>query len=418
MSGAETGEFLLLLATLFGLTFALGGLLEKVRIPSILGALFVAMAAHYTPLGTYLTQPPLHDAFTFLAQLGVLFLLLFIGLQIDLQMMKTLSHDIIWLTVLNTAVPFILGMAVMLGLGYSWVLAFIIGLTRMPTAEAVIVPILDEFQLIRTRVGQFIVGAGVLDDVIEVFLVALVSVWISNKATGAMIGAENEILQIISSILIFLLLAWLSYRWIIPFISDWLPRQQSNLLLLAVLVLFCFGGFSEYANIGMVVGAIVAGVLLQPAFIKMAIVGEQTTQTIRAISYGFFGVIFFFWVGISVDIGGMLAEPKLAILLFLAAFAGKLIGIFLMVPMKKLSVREAWIIGIGLNARLTTEIIVAKLLLDAKLIDIHLFTALIAASSLSTVIVPLIFTLLMRRWGDQLLHPSGNSIVEGDPHEL
>ena len=89
-----------------------------------------------------------------------------------------------------------------------------------------------------------------------------------------------------------------------------------------------------------------------------------------------------------------------------------------MVPMKKLSVREAWIIGIGLNARLTTEIIVAKLLLDAKLIDIHLFTALIAASSLSTVIVPLIFTLLMRRWGDQLLHPSGNSIVEGDPHEL
>jgi len=54
MSEIETGE-LLLLAILFGLTYALGGLLEKLRIPVILGALFVTMAAHYTPIGTYIT---------------------------------------------------------------------------------------------------------------------------------------------------------------------------------------------------------------------------------------------------------------------------------------------------------------------------------------------------------------------------
>jgi Kef-type K+ transport system membrane component KefB len=39
----------------------------------------------------------------------------------------------------------------------------------MPTAEAVIVPILDELELIRPRVGQLIVGRGVIDDVIDVF---------------------------------------------------------------------------------------------------------------------------------------------------------------------------------------------------------------------------------------------------------
>ncbi len=43
-------------------------------------------------------------------------------------------------------------MAAMLALGYGWLLAFVIGLTRMPTAEAVIVPIPDEF----------IISAGVL----------------------------------------------------------------------------------------------------------------------------------------------------------------------------------------------------------------------------------------------------------------
>ncbi len=231
-----------------GVKHGLGGILGKFRIPGILSAPFVAMIAHYTPFGTALTYPPLNDAFTFLAQLAVLFLLLFIGLQIDLQMMKRLSHDIIWLTVLNTTIPFILGGLVMLGMVYGWVLAFIVGLTRMPTAEAVIVPILDEFKLIRTRVGQFIVGAGVLDDIIEVFLVALVSVWISNKSATAILGTDNEIMQISLGILFFLLLAWLSYRWIIPFISDWLPRRQSNLLLLSALVLFSFGGFSEWSR--------------------------------------------------------------------------------------------------------------------------------------------------------------------------
>ncbi|HHH38399.1 MAG TPA: ATPase, partial [Sedimenticola sp.] len=132
MSETQTGELLLLLAVLFGLAFALGGLLERWRIPGILGALFVAMAAHYTPLGRELSQAPLYDAFTFLAELGVLFLLFFIGMQIDLKEMRSLSRDIVWATVLNTAFPFLFGVAVMLWLGYGWVVAFVIGLTRMP----------------------------------------------------------------------------------------------------------------------------------------------------------------------------------------------------------------------------------------------------------------------------------------------
>jgi Ca2+-transporting ATPase len=206
MSETETGELLLRLAALFGLTFALGGLLEKLRIPGILGALFVAMAAHYFPLGTELMQPAMYEAFSFLAQIGVLFLLFFIGLQIDLVEMRTLSRDIVWATVLNTAVPFLLGVVVMLALGYSWIIAFVIGLTRMPTAEAVIVPILDEFQMVRTRVGGFIIGAGVLDYIIEVFLIAFVSVWIGEKTLGA-VGAEREMGSLIMGIGIFIAIA-------------------------------------------------------------------------------------------------------------------------------------------------------------------------------------------------------------------
>lgn len=398
MAESHLAEILLELAVLLAATYLLGGLLSRLRIPVILAALLVAMAAHFTPLGESLLSTGLYPVFEFLGNLGVLFLLFFIGLQIDIGEMRSQSRDIVLATVLNTVVPFLLGVLAMLLLGYGWLVSFVVGLTRMPTAEAVIVPILDEFKMIRTRIGHFIVGAGVLDDVIEVFLVAFVSVWIGEQSVGAT-GAEKEIEVLLLNLVIFVIVTLVAYRWLWPLAGNWLPRRTRNLVLLGMCVLFGFGGYSEYSGLGLVVGAIVAGILMRPILNNSGEVGLQADKVVSAISYGFFGVMFFFWVGLSVDLEGMLHEPLLAIVLLLVAFAGKLLGIFLMVPMGKLNKHEAWAIGIGLNARLTTEIIVARLLLDAGLIDNHLFTALIAASSVSTIVVPLLFTFIVRRWG-------------------
>jgi Ca2+-transporting ATPase len=398
MNQAENSELLLWLALLFGLTFMLAGLFTRLRIPGVLAALFVAMAAHYTMVGDQLLHAPFYGAFSFLAELGVLFLLFFIGLQIDFKEMRQVSGDIVLATVLNTSMPFVLTATIMLAMGYGWVLALVVGLTSMPTAEAVIVPILDEFHLIRTRVGRFIVGTGVLDDVIEVFLVAVVSLWIGKEATNGVAPVGD----ILFGTVIIAGLAVICYRWALPLLARWLPQRVRYLMLLTMMVLFTFGGLSEHSGLGMVVGAITAGMLLRPTFNQLGAKGEQATQAVQAMSYGLFGPVFFFWVGLSLDFQGMLNEPLLGILLFLGATSGKILGIFLMVFMGRLNVLEAWTIGIGLNARLTTELIVTKLLFDAGLIDVHVFTALVAAAALSTISVPLVFSLLVHRWGQRL----------------
>lgn len=398
MPELKLGELLLDIALLLGITYMLAGILTRFRIPGLLAALLVAMAIHYTPFGTRLLAPEFSIPLGFLAQLGVLFLLFFIGLQIDTKEMLKSSADIIWLTALNTIVPFLLGVLVMLGLGYSWLLAFVVGMTRMPTAEAVIVPILDDFGLIRSRVGTFIIGAGVLDDIIEVILVAFISIWIGDNSNIA--GANNIALFVGSAI--FILLAWISYRWLIAHMADWLPRRTSNLMLLSMVVLFGFGGLSQYTELGMIVGAITAGVLMRPTFDNMGEVGSQVIMTIKSISYGFLGLMFFFWVGLNADLQQIMQAPTLAILLYLAGTLGKLVGVFLMVPLGKINVREAWVIGVGLDARMTTEIIVAKMLFDAKLIDQYLFTALVSAASFTALSVPLLFTVLVRQWGASL----------------
>jgi len=400
MSEVAVGRLLLEVGVLLATTWLVGGLLERLRIPAILGALLVAMTARALGWPDLLTSPDMAPAFGMLADLGVLFLLFFIGLQIDPGEMRRQEADTVLLTVLNTAFPFVFGVGLMLALGYGWVIAFVVGLTRMPTAEAVIVPILDEFDLIRTRIGEFVIGAGILDDVIEVFLVAFVSVWIGEGTASTMVGAgvvENEVGRVAIAVVAFLTVAGLAFHWIIPLAERWLPVRPRNLVLLSMVMLFGLGGEAEATGLGTVVGAIVAGVVMRPAYDRLGTVGGHTLEAVRAMAYGLFGFMFFFWIGLSVDLGGLIRVPRLAALLFLAAFVGKLIGAFLLVPLGKLTAREALIIGVGINARLTTEIIVAKLLLDAGLIQTDLFTALVAASSLSTLIVPVTFTLLVRR---------------------
>ena len=230
MNDQIVGQFLLLLALLFGITYLLAGLMERIRIPGILAALFVAMAAHYTPGGDLLTHGVFNNLFTILAELGVLFLLFFIGLQIDMKEMRSQSGNIILATIFNTIVPFALGVGVMRYLGYDWIISFIVGLTRMPTAEAVIVPILDEFNLIKTKVGNYIVDAGVLDDIIEVFLVAFVSVWISAKS-GLIVSDSQELTDILTNVAIFMAAAWITRRFILVLLSRWLKIRVANLIL-------------------------------------------------------------------------------------------------------------------------------------------------------------------------------------------
>ncbi len=399
MNEIELGELLLSLSLVFALTYTLGYFLSKFRIPSILAALFVGMALSYTPFFPFVhSVTAFETTFSFLADLGVLFLLFYIGLQIELKEMKKSSSDIIWLTVLNTIIPFVFGVAAMLIYGYGWAVALVIGITRMPTAEAVIVPILDEFKMIKTRVGTFIIGAGVLDDIIEVILVGIVSIWIGSK-TGQ---SHGGVAGLFAGIFAFMLISWIFYRWMPRIMQKWEPENLSALMIFSLIILFGFGGFGEYVELGMVVGAITAGVIMRPLFESEEKKGELLSKTTQTLSYGFFGVLFFFWVGFNADMDGFLQEPLLAIVLYLAGTFGKLFGVLLMVPMKKMRLKEAIIVGVGLDARLTTEIIVAQLLFSAAIIDLKLFTALVAASSFTAITVPLLFSLLIRFWGEEV----------------
>lgn len=396
----DLGRILLLYAGLLAAAVALGGVLERRRIPGLLAALFVGMAARLVLGPPPPADEPAGAAIATLAGIGVLWLLFMIGLDTDVEAMVRTGGDIVLLTVLNTAVPFLLGTGAALAFGYGLAVASFVGITRMPTAEAVVVPILEEFDMVTTRVGRFVIGAGVLDDVIEVVLVVVTSLWIGSRAAGE--TPAEELVSVAVGLASLLVLGTVAYRWLVPAAVQIGGRSPRGMMLVTVVAAFGFAGLAEATSVGLIVGALVAGAVMRPALDRPGHGSEAVRRTVDLMAFGFLGPIFFVAVGSSVDLVGLAEAPLLAVAFFLAAFVGKLVGAWLLTPLGRTTTPEAIAIGIGLNARLTTEIVVVRLLFGAGIIDERLFTALVAASGVSTLLVPPLFALALDRWGPSL----------------
>ena len=168
----------LFLGIAFLLTFLIGELLEKIRIPWIFSALLIGSGlAIYNPF-TFITSSP---TFEFLAQLGMYFLLFIIGFEIDLRKLKKSKNFIFKATFFIIFLEAIFGaLLIHFIFGYSWFISSLVALSFATVGEAILIPILDEFKIINTKLGQSIIGIGTLDDVIEVFLLILVTIIIGS----------------------------------------------------------------------------------------------------------------------------------------------------------------------------------------------------------------------------------------------
>ncbi len=389
-------EFTLLacaLAVVFSLSYASGALLERARIPGVIAPLLLGFLLKYSPFMSSVMRGNVPEYFSVLGDLAVVFLLFFVGLKIDIAEVRKLSKVIVLVTVLNTFFAFLFNFGVGLAFGYSIMISFLIGITGMPTAEAVVVPILDEFGMIVKKAGQLIIGAGTLDDILEVLIVAFVSILIGQES------AEVGVKFAAWGMIVFALTAFLLRKYLLKYLFTIFPHAKDQyrfLLMLAVLFLLSF--IASKFELGLVVGAIIAGMVLQPFF-----AGRTSLESsIRTMAYGFFAPIFFFWVGIQADAASIMVAPALTILLFLAAFIGKFFGVYLLTVKNTLTRKEAITVGVGLNPRLTTDLIVIQILFSAHFIDRFLYTALAARAALATLTVPLLLTLIIRKWGDAL----------------
>ena len=375
-------DILLLMVVTYGVSLSFGYLLQKyLRIPWMFASLFFGLVLSTTGLFQYTLKS---DVFKLLETFGMYFLLFIIGFSLDFRKMGKLKKYIVLGTIIIISLEGISGSLLLYfvfpaEVSNSFLVALVTALSFATVGEAVLLPILKEFGVIKTNFGQLTLGIGTLDDIIEVLMLAVVAV-----LPGFIPMEQTQIipdpLSIISCLGFLLLLTFTLLKFGRK-IKTILEKNHPPSYLTALLTLFvCFsfialGGF-VFESLA-TVGAIFGGMVLRGLLPKERL--YQNERSVEFLGYIFLSPIFFLSIGAPVSVTSLLLYPSLIALIWTVAKSSKLFSSFLLFR-KLLGNKYSLLLGLGLSVRFSTSLIVQFILLSSGFISLALYSALVATA--------------------------------------
>lgn len=375
-------DVLLLIVIAYGVSLSLGYLLQKyLKMPWMFATLFFGLGLSAVGLFRSTVES---DLFKMLETFGMYFLLFIIGFNLDMKRISKLKNQIVLGTIVIITSEGIFGSLLLYyvfpaEVGYSYLIALVTALSFATVGEAVLLPILNEFGIIKTTFGQLTLGIGTLDDIVEVLMLAAVAV-----LPGFFPTMQTEILPDPLSIL-----AGLGCLLLLSFVLLKTGRKIKRILaknhpppyLASLLTMFiCFSfialGGIVYESLA-TVGAIFGGISLRGILPKERL--YQNERAVEFLGYIFLSPIFFLSVGSSVSVTSLLVYPLMIVLIWIVAKGTKLLTSFLLFR-RLLGSKYSLLLGLGLSVRFSTSLIILFILLNSGLISLALYSALIATA--------------------------------------
>ena len=378
---------LLFLSGVFILTFLTGKLLEKKHIPWIFAALLIGFFLSWQDLYSDVTSSP---EFLFLAELGMYFLLFIIGFELNLANFRKQGKFIVNMTFNIIFLEALLGTLIIHYIfDVSWIVSLLVASSFATVGEALLLPILDEFGLVRTKLGQTILGVGVLDDVVEIITVVLAALVIGQSVGHTHFNLwVNMLLLFLLFGLVYLLVRWHKQIHIFKF------KDIPSIFLFILFFIFLFIGIGKLVE-SAALGALLSGIAIRNIIPDKRI--RLIDSEIRTMSYGFFAPIFFLWVGLNTDISYVIQYYPLVILVVVMTAVAKILPAYIY-GKEKLGKKKSIILGTGLMVKLSTSIVIIKLLSQKGLIGNDLYSVLITATAIFSLLVPLVLSYQLKKW--------------------
>ncbi len=387
------------LAGMFFASYLLHFPLDRYRMPTLLAPLLVGFAFQLLPNPGVWTGLPSTESFTMLSTLGIVFLLLTVGSQLDPRAIMSLGRPILLISVLNMGLSTLLGYVVLVWFGYPPLVSLVVSTALATIAETTIAPILDELGVIKSREASLILCPGVVDDVAEVILASVVSVMVG---TGAV--ALDPLFMILGFAL-FVGFALLLNRLVLPWLNRFEGTPSDNhLLLLLLSSTLTLVAITQGFGLGVLLGSIAAGIIFQ-RFLRGLDADRRVLALLRALSYGFLGPIFFFGVGLDTGLGSIAASIPLTVLLLVANFLGKFLSAYAVGRMMGMGMKSIFVVGLGLSAKFSMGIIPVQIFFSTGVIDTYIFSSFIAVSTITTMIIPFSLAYMINRWKGEVFEP-------------
>lgn len=336
----------------------------------------------------------LHHTIIDLAELGVLFLMFTIGLEVHLGELFSVRKVALWGGVLGAVLPILLGAPIILLYDYSTEAAIFVGVTVAATSVSISAQTLLELGVLRTREGLGLLATAVVDDVLAILLL---SITVATLGTGSS-ASTLDLVWIFVRMMLFIGVG-MGIAWVIlPRALNRIHRSRSlgtGTAAFALIAALIFGWAAEaLGGIAAITGAFMAGMGL-----------SQTTEStkhsietaVQNISYSFMVPIFFVNVGLNVDLTQLGIDLlPLTGLLLLSSVLSKVIGSGLGARIGGFTTGESFRLGVCMISRGEVGLIIASVGLSSGFLSEELFQPVFVVILLTTVLTPPLVRLVFR----------------------
>lgn len=395
LSSGHELNFLNLVLTLV-VALLCGGLAARLGYPAILGELAGGIVFGPPVLGLLERTAGL----TVLAEVGVLLMMLYIGMEIDPRELGRASWAGFLAAIGGFLCPFALGYAAMIAYGADSISALFVGMAMGVTSLATKSRILVDLKLLNTRIAHVMMAGALLSDTAALVLFAAVLTLASTGALGASeLGAT--LLNATAFFGITGVVGLLGFPWLFRLLARAGPPRRTVTFTTLLLIAFLFAEIAELTGFHSILGAFLAGLYLREGVLERKL-SHGLMRLVHDLSLGFLAPLFFVMAGFDVVLDVFRSDLPLFLTIMGLAMAGKILGTALFYLPSGHGWREGLTVGFGMNGRGAVEIIIAGIGLERGLISQEIFSILVFMAIFTTMTVPVLL-----KWGADWLRARG-----------
>ncbi|UFW47849.1 MULTISPECIES: cation:proton antiporter domain-containing protein [Bradyrhizobium] len=400
---AGPSEFLLVaqIVLLIAVGRGLGELMQRIGQPSVIGELLAGIILGPSLFGwiwpeaqaaIFPKTPEQKAMIDGIAQLGILLLLLLTGMETDLKLVRKVGKAAIAISIAGILVPFACGFALgeflpdalLPNPEQRLVASLFMGTALSISSVKIVAVVVREMNFMRRNVGQIIVATAVIDDTIGWIIIAVI---FSLASHGTLDIAS--VAKAVLGTLAFLAVSFTIGRRLVFQLIRWANDNLVSTAPVITVILLLMGTMAlitHLIGVHTVLGAFVAGILVG----ESPILTRQIDERLRGLISSFFMPVFFGLAGLAADLS-VLRDPHLLLLtglLVVIASVGKFGGAFVGGTVGGLSTRESLALASGMNARGSTEVIIATIGLSIGVLSQNLFTMIVTMAIVTTMAMP------------------------------
>ncbi len=379
----ETGLPLpLVLLILFGSAKLMAEIFERLGQPGIVGEIVAGAIVGPSLLGWI--QP--NEVLTTLSDLGVMFLLFGVGLEVDPKELLSVGGTATVVAIIGVIVPFVAGWGLMLAWGSGQAEAIFVGASLVATSVGITASALAAKGLLQEVAARIILAAAVIDDVLGLIVLAVAS----SVARGRINALDIFVTAALAIAFTGIVLKWgaQAVNRVLPHFATTVRAQESEFHISLVL-LFALAALATRSGVAAIVGAFLAGLALS----------QNVDHRVHTLTKGVSELLVpFFLAGIGLQLNvSLFKSPKtlvLAVIVLVLAVATKLIGCG--AGAMALGWRNSLKVGLGMVPRGEVGMVVAQMGLSMAVISAETYGVVVFMAITTTMVTPLLLKIAFR----------------------